>query len=299
MGALVVKKHLNEPLSLHCWNKLGGPAECLIDIETEDELVRVLSESHANQIPVRVLGLGSNLLVSDGGVSGVVIRLKGEFTNFSFDGKTMHAGAGADLRKVIPESVRRGLDGLWQLAGFPATIGGALAMNAGGRWGEISDTLSRCSGFLPDGTPYEQTVNECQFSYRRSQLRGIVTQATFQLRAEDPKQMRRRLKEVMAEKASTQPLGANSPSSGCAFRNPLIGEHRCSAGQLIDEAGGKGMRVGGASVSSEHANFIVTTPEATSGEVMDLMHQVQQLVAEHHKVNLIPEVVQWPNSKNH
>ncbi|MEC8385813.1 MAG: FAD-binding protein, partial [Planctomycetota bacterium] len=137
---------MNEPLSQHCWNKLGGPAECLIDIDTEDELVQVLTESHAKRTPVRVLGLGSNLLVSEDGVPGVVIRLKGEFADFSFDGETMHAGGGTDLRKIIPESVRRGLDGLWQLAGFPATIGGALAMNAGGRWGEISDNLVHCSG---------------------------------------------------------------------------------------------------------------------------------------------------------
>ncbi len=294
-----MKKFLNEPLAQHCWNKLGGPAECLIDVETHDELVGILSESHASQTPVRVLGLGSNLLVSEGGVPGVVIRLKGEFAEYSFDGKTLHAGAGTDLRKLIPESVRRGLDGLWQVAGFPATIGGALAMNAGGRWGEISDTLIRCSGVLLDGESYEQTAKECQFSYRKSQLRGIVTHATFQLKAGDPKQLRRQLKEVMAEKARTQPLSAKTPSSGCAFRNPLLGDHRCSAGQLIDKAGGKGMRVGGASVSREHANFIVTTPEATSEEVMELMHQVQKLVAEHHKVNLIPEVVQWPNPKNH
>ena len=294
-----MKKHLNEPLAQHCWNKLGGPAEYLIDVETPDELVGILSESHPSQTPVRVLGLGSNLLVSESGVPGVVVRLKGEFAKHSFEGKTLHAGAGTDLRKVIPESVRRGLDGLWQLAGFPATIGGALAMNAGGRWGEISDTLIRCSGVLLDGTPYEQTAEECQFSYRQSQLRGIVTHATFQLKNGDPQQLRRQLKEVMAEKADTQPLGANTPNSGCAFRNPLLGEHRCSAGQLIDEAGGKGMRVGGASVSREHANFIVTTPEATSEEVAELMHQVQRLVAKHHKVNLIPEVVQWPNPKNH
>ena len=298
MGSLVVKKYPNEPLSQHCWNRLGGPAEYLVDVESEDELVCILAESDANQTPVRVLGLGSNLLVSESGVPGIVIRLKGEFADFSFDDETMHAGAGADLRKVIPESVHRGLDGFWQLAGFPATIGGALAMNAGGRWGEISDTLIRCSGFLFDGTPYQQTVQECQFSYRRSQLRGIVTQATFQLKAGDPKQLRRKLKEVMSQKASTQPLGGSTPSSGCAFQNPLLGKDRCSAGQLIDEAGGKGMRVGGASVSKEHANFIVTTPEATSEEVMELMHQVQQLVADHHKVDLIPEVVQWPNPKS-
>lgn len=298
MGAFILKEFLNEPLSQHCWNKLGGPAECLIDIDTEDELVQVLTESHAKRTPVRVLGLGSNLLVSEDGVPGVVIRLKGEFAHFSFDGETMHAGGGTDLRKIIPESVRRGLDGLWQLAGFPATIGGALAMNAGGRWGEISDNLVHCSGFLLDGTPYQQTVEECQFGYRHSQLRGIVTQTTFHLKAADPKLLRRQLKEVMAEKAIAQPLGANTPSSGCAFRNPLVGQVRCSAGQLIDEAGGKGMRVGGASVSSEHANFIVTTPEATPEEVMDLMNQVQQLVAKHHNVNLVPEVIQWPNPKN-
>ena len=298
MGAFVVKKYFNEPLSQHCWNKLGGPAECLIDIDTEDELVRVLTETYANRTPVRVLGLGSNLLVAEGGVPGVVIRLKGGFANFSFDGEAVHAGGGTDLRKLIPESVRHGLDGLWQLAGFPATIGGALAMNAGGRWGEISDTLTHCSGFLLDGTPYRQSVEECQFGYRHSQLRGIVTQATFHLKAEDPKKLRRKLKELMSEKAVAQPLGANTPSSGCAFRNPLIGNIRCSAGRLIDEAGGKGMRVGGASVSSEHANFIVTTPEATPEEVMDLMSQVQQLVVKHHKVNLVPEVVQWPNPKN-
>ena len=125
-----------------------------------------------------------------------------------------------------------------------------------------------------------------------------MTQTTFHLKAADPKLLRRQLKEVMAEKADAQPLGANTPSSGCAFRNPLVGQVRCSAGQLIDEAGGKGMRVGGASVSSEHANFIVTTPEATPEEVMDLMNQVQQLVAKHHNVNLVPEVIQWPNPKN-
>ncbi len=298
MGAVIVKKHPNEPLARHCWNKLGGPAECLIDIETEDELHRFLSESHAKRAPVRVLGLGSNLLVSDEGVPGIVIRLKGAFTEFSFEGQMLRAGAGADLRKIVSESVHRGMDGFWQLAGFPATIGGAIAMNAGGRWGEISDTLTHCSGFQLDGTPFQQTADECQFSYRQSQLLGIVTQATFKLQPGDPKNLRRQLKSVMAEKAAAQPLGASTPSSGCAFRNPMSGGKRRSAGQLIDEAGGKGMSVGGASISMDHANFIVTTPDATSEDVQTLMQQIQHLVAAHHNVTLHPEVVQWPNPKN-
>lgn len=294
-----MKKHPNEPLARHCWNKLGGPAECLVDVETEEELHRVLSESHAQQTPVSVLGLGSNLLVSDEGVPGTVIRLKGAFTEFSFEGHVLRAGAGADLRKIVSESVRRGMDGFWQLAGFPATIGGAIAMNAGGRWGEISDTLHHCAGFHLDGTPFQQTAEECQFAYREARLPGIVTQATFSLQQGDPDELRLQFKSVMREKGAAQPLGASNPSSGCAFRNPMTGGTRRSAGQLIDEAGGKGMAVGGASISMDHANFIVTTPDATSKDVETLMKQIQHLVAAHHKVDLHPEVVQWPNPKNH
>ena len=292
-----MNKRPNEPLSRHCWNQLGGPAQLLIDVENDEELRSVLTEASTSQTTVRILGLGSNLMVAQEGVRGVVIRLTGEFATYSFDGETLTAGAGVDLRKVVSESVRQGRDGFWQLAGFPATIGGAIAMNAGGRWGEIGDILTTCEGYQLNGTPWQQTAADCGFSYRHSEVPGVITKATFTLKAGEPKLLRAKLKEVMSEKAAAQPLGAKTPSSGCSFRNPTIQGVRHSAGQLIDQAGGKGLSVGGAMVSPTHANFIVTTPTATASDVAALMGQVQKIVAQHHSVLLEPEVIQWPEPR--
>ena len=194
---------------------MADQPRCLIDVETHDELVDILSESHASQTPVRVLGLGSNLLVSDGGVPGVVVRLKGEFAKHSFEGQTLHAGAGTDLRKVIPESVRLGLDGLWQLAGFPATIGGT-GHECRGPVGRNQRHPHPLFGRPTGRHALEQTAEECQFSYRQSRLQGIVTHATFQMKAGDPEQLRRQLKEVMAEKAERQPLARTRPAVAAA-----------------------------------------------------------------------------------
>jgi UDP-N-acetylmuramate dehydrogenase len=226
------------------------------------------------------------------------------FTKIEMDAASgrVVVGAGADLAKVVTESVRQGLGGLEGLGGIPATIGGALMMNAGGAFGEIGSSVVRV--FALDRQGRERVLEkgkDVHFAYRHSGLQGfIITGAELLLTPGDPVALRAKLKDVMAYKKGSQPMADNS--AGCCFRNPTLTEDvkeigakgaRVSAGMLIDRAGCKGLRVGGASVSMRHGNFVVTEPGATARDVITLMEQLKARVRDAFGVTIEPEVVVW------
>lgn len=278
-----------EPLAPHTWFHLGGPAEFFAEPHTVEELAALVRRCHDDGVPIRILGGGSNLLVRDDGVSGVVVRLSAApFNEISVQGKIVTAGGGARLGHVISTVVREGLAGLEPLVGIPGTIGGALHGNAGSRGGDIGQWTCRATVMARNGEIIQREREDLVFSYRQSSLDELVILGCqFQLEEEDPQELTKRMQKMWIVKKASQPLGHQS--AGCIFKNP----RGISAGMLIDQAGLKGTRVGGAEVSDRHANFIVTDADATSGDVLRLIELVRSRVAERLGVELETEIEIW------
>ncbi|MCC7389293.1 MAG: FAD-binding protein [Phycisphaerales bacterium] len=290
------------------WFGVGGGADALASPRSEEELLACLDLDPA----CRVLGDGANLLVHDAGVSGLVVSLgQGEFSAVDVPpaggGKphgevvVVRAGAGVNLPRLVVETVRQGLGGLEGLGGIPASVGGALVMNAGGSFGQIADVVGRVFGVTRGGERVTLERGEIAFGYRCSGLGDLlVTGCELELRRGYPETLRDRLKEVMSYKKSTQPMGEKS--AGCCFKNPTleravagIGEagQRVSAGMVIDRAGCKGLTVGGATVSERHANFFPVRSDALASEVIELMEEVERRVLDRFGIVLEREVVVW------
>ena len=240
-------------LSSYTWFGLGGKAEYLITPKTVEQLTTVAKRCDENSIPVRVLGLGSNLLIGDEGVKGVVVKLEGEhFSQTEFDGTTVTTWAGANLSKLVLDCVRQGLGGLEALAGIPGSVGGAIKMNAGGNFGDIGASIRSVTLMDAQGNLFEKTKPELIFDYRYVNITApFILNAKMDLTESDPEQLLRTIKEIWIYKKNSQPL--NTKNAGCVFKNP----RGMSAGALIDRAGLKGLQVGGAQVSEKHANFII------------------------------------------
>ena len=284
------------PLAARTWYGVGGCAAVLAHPQSVEQLSVLARRCGETGAPLRVLGKGANLLVAEGTISGVVVALDTPgLRGVDIDASTgrVVAGAGADLEKVITATVRAGLAGLEVLAGIPATVGGAVRMNAGGAFGEIGPSVQRITAIEPDGTVASLPREQLQFSYRRSNLRDhIVVEVEFALkRADDPAALRERLKEVMKYKKGSQPMALSS--AGCAFKNPPKHLSDRGAGKLIDDAGLKGFRIGGAEVSPVHANFIVLHEGGAAADVLAVMRHVEQAVQERFGVMLEREVVVW------
>lgn len=282
------------------WFGIGGRA---------DRLSRPANVAHLRACleadpDLRVLGEGANLLVDDDGVSALVVRLDHEYWRATqVDPRTgvARARAGADLPRLILDCARQGLAGLEGLGGIPASVGGAAVMNAGGRFGEIGEVVTRVHAVDRAGRERSLSRAECRFGYRASALHDlIVTEVEFALTPANPEEIRARLKEVMAYKKASQPMAERS--AGCCFKNPTLSTPladiaeagaRVPAGMLIDRAGCKGLAIGGASVSPRHANFIVTAPGARARDVIGLMQVVRERVSDAFGVRLEPEVAIW------
>lgn len=282
------------------WFGVGGRADRLCRPASVAELAACAREEPT----VLVLGAGANLLVADGGVRELVVELTAPcFREVSIDRASgrVEAGAGVSLPALIGTTVAAGLGGLETLAGIPATVGGAVRMNAGGRFGEIGALVGTVRALDPRGDVVELDADRLAFGYRRSELGGyIVTGVTLRLEPADPAALRARLSEISAYKASTQPLGRGSP--GCCFKNPTLAEaiggvgaagDRVPAGLLIDRAGCKGMRSGSAEVSERHANFIRVAPGGRAADVLALMAEVGRRVYDEFGVTLERELVVW------
>ncbi|MBY0313558.1 MAG: UDP-N-acetylmuramate dehydrogenase [Phycisphaerales bacterium] len=287
------------------WFGIGGGADRFATPTSVAQLLECLRiDPH-----LRILGDGANLLVDDDGVGELVCSLSAPaFVAVEWNDRTglIRAGAGANLPKLITESVRRGLGGIEGLGGIPASLGGAIRMNAGGAFGQIADVVKTVRGVDRLGRSIERAREQIDFSYRHSGLDDlIITEIELQLRPGDGPALRAKLKDVMEYKKGSQPMADRS--AGCVFKNPTLDQavpeipgtapgQRVSAGMLIDKSGGKGTRVGGASVSERHANFIVTDSGAKARDVITLMEQVTRRVQSAFGVTLVPEVVVWRRS---
>lgn len=278
-----------EPLAPQTWFQIGGPAEYFAEPRTQAELVTLVQRCRDANVAVRLLGGGSNILVRDEGVSGVVVRLSAEpFQTIEVAGRNVTAGGGAKLGHVISTSVREGLGGLETLVGIPGTVGGALHGNAGGRGGDIGQWTCHATVLTRAGELIERRREDLVFAYRQSSLDELVIlQARFQLEPDNPEELTKRMQKQWIVKKAAQPLAHQS--AGCIFKNP----RGMSAGMLIDQAGLKGTRVGGVEVSDRHANFIVAAQGATSQDVLKLIDLVRARVAERLGVELETEIEIW------
>lgn len=279
----------DEPLAPYTWFHLGGAAEYFAQPSTEDELAELVRRCRAEGLPIRVLGGGSNLLIRQAGVRGMVIHLSAPcFGNIAVRKNVVCAGGGARLGQVISTAVREGLGGMETLVGIPGTIGGALHGNAGGRGGDIGQWTARATVMTRAGDIHQRQREDMVFAYRQSSLDELVIlQAEFELEPDNPDDLTRRMQKNWIIKKASQPLGHQC--AGCIFKNP----RGMSAGMLIDQAGLKSTRVGGAEVSDRHANFIVVDETATSDDVLRLIDQVRSRVAERLGVELETEIEIW------
>ena len=277
------------PLADYTWYKLGGPAKYFIEPTDTDQLLDVIKRCHENNIDIYVLGGGSNLLIDDAGVDGAVISLSSEcFKKVEFTGDSVRAGAGVTMSSLLRESARLGLGGMECMAGIPGTVGGALKINAGGRFGDIGSLTQSVDLIDSSGYQFTWQANELYFGYRMSNITArFITSAEFRLTPDDPERIGQMIKEVWMLKKSSQPM--DSRNAGCVFKNPRA----MSAGALIDKAGLKGTRVGGAVVSERHANFLVAEPGATSKDVLELIDLVKAKIDERFGVELELELQIW------
>ena len=278
---------LDEPMSRHTTFGIGGPADVLIYPETEEDLRRAIDWFRERSIPFKVIGNGSNLLVGDGGVRGGVIKLTRAFKQISFSGNVMLVGAGAKLACVIAAAAEHGLSGLESMMGIPGTIGGALVMNAGTDVGTIGDLVSEAWLMHDSGETRIWRARELGYGYRQSALsdsRMVVIGAALTLRPADRVDIYAKMNRLREKRASRQPL--RHRSAGSVFRNPP----EIAAAKLLDRAGAKGMRVGGAEVSRKHANFIVNREHATARDVCELIERLQRLALTTYGIALRTEI---------
>lgn len=278
------------PLREYTWYKLGGPARWFCEPQDEEQLAALATRIRAQQIPWRILGGGSNVIVRDEGFDGVVIHLRGPvFEHVEFDREVVHAGAGAGLPNLISTTLKRDLVGLETLAGIPGTIGGAVRMNAGGRYGEIGQFVQTLRLLDSDSHITTRTADQVGFAYRRTNLQDcVVLRATLKLQRGDGQQALERYRQILTERQRSQPALA-ARSAGSIFKNPP----QQPAGRLLDQLGLKGLRVGGAEISTRHANFILAHDDATADDVLDLIQLAKDRVRAATKIELEPEVDIW------
>lgn len=294
----VLKLDIEENAAIETWFGIGGGADRLARPESVDELRQCLRID----VDLKIMGDGANLLVADGGVRELVVSLERLNLSEIRDDGLVRAQAGMDLPRLVLDTVRAGLDGLHTLAGVPATVGGAVAMNAGGKYGNTFDHLVEVTTIDRDGELRTEPASAFNAGYRDGGLNGrVAIEAVFQLTPGDATDVRERFKAIMAEKKHSQPMGERC--AGCVFKNPVLAHaidgigaagDRVGAGLLIDRAGCKGMAAGGASVSERHANFMVVEKNrATAADVIELVGRVQAAVRGRFGVELETEVVIW------
>ena len=278
-----------EPLAMHTWFQLGGPAEYFAEPENADQLIALVRRCNDEDIEMRLLGQGSNILVRDEGVPGMVLHLSApEFCQISIRGREVTAGGGAPLGRVVTASVHRGLAGLESLIGIPGSVGGALHGNAGTQSGNIGQWTLEANVLTASGEVCRRSGDELVFDYRQSSLDDLVIlNASCELEDDNPRELAQRMQKQWIVKKASQPMGHQC--AGCVFKNPR-GQ---SAGELIDHAGLKGTRIGGAVVSDRHANFIVAEPECTAQDVLRLIELIRGQVRDRMGIELELELEIW------
>ena len=276
----------NAPMSRYTTFRVGGLADVLFLPASVEELQQALAAAKAQGIPVCLIGNGSNLIVRDGGIRGLVIALGEPFSELRVEGLQIWAQAGARLSAVAAAAQRAGLTGLEFASGIPGTLGGGCAMNAGAYGGELKDVLLWADVLL-DGELRRLSRDEMEMGYRSTMplRRGaIVVSACFELRRDDPEAIQERMRDLANRRREKQPL--NLPSAGSTFKRP----EGHFAGALIEQCKLKGCRIGGAQVSEKHAGFIVNVGEATAADILNLIEHVQRVVQAQTGVHLETEV---------
>lgn len=284
----------NEPLAKYTWLKIGGPARYFIKPRSAEELATVICRCRENGFPWRVLGQGANLLIDDKGINAAVIKLDHEaFRQIDLAATSVTIGAGASLSVAVQETIKAGLSGMEILVGIPGSLGGAIKMNAGGRFGDIGTLVAQIEVVDTSGTAFWREKPELSFDYRETNITDqVVTQVQLELTPDDPHRILTRMRETWILKKTSQPLSLRS--AGCVFKNPSPDQ---PAGMLIDRAGLKGKAVGAASVSDQHANFIINQENATFADIMGLIELVRKTVYEKNGVELELELEVWQDGK--
>lgn len=279
---------LDCPMKEHTSFKIGGNADVFVSAKSTDELTSAISLCRKLNVPYMIVGNGSNLLVSDDGIRGAVIRLDGKFRDILVDGNRITAGAGASLTKLCLEAQRHSLSGLEFGYGIPGSVGGAAYMNAGAYGGEMKDVVVYCTHLDPELNVGTFKAEELDLSYRHSAyMKGeyIILSVTVELNTGDSEEIRARMEELMQKRVDKQPL--DKPSAGSVFKRP----EGAFAAALIDQCGLKGKSVGGAQVSEKHAGFIVNTGNATCKDVLDLVDIIKAKVKEETGFDLQREII--------
>jgi UDP-N-acetylmuramate dehydrogenase len=276
----------NKPLAEFTSFRIGGPADLFLTVESESELGAAMAAAYRSALPAFCLGAGTNLLISDRGIRGLVLRLGDNFCKIEIDGLNIVAGAAAQFRTLVEKAVERGLAGLEFGEGIPGTVGGGLVMNAGAFGGEMARVVTAVHGVTREGEACSLGKDDVKFAYRRSELPPgfVITRVDFRLAHGDREALRARVMEVRAKRASRQPRGF--PNAGSIFKNPPGN----FAGRLIESAGLKGTRLGAAAFSDQHANFIVNLGDARAADVRALIELARAKVRESSGIVLEPEV---------
>jgi UDP-N-acetylmuramate dehydrogenase len=290
--------YYGEPMARHTSFRVGGPAEAFVTPATVSDLSVLISGLNDREIPYRILGGGTNLIVRDSGIPGVVIRLqqccRGITVESSNSAQTaLTAMSGENLQKLCVFAMRRGFQGLNFALGIPGTVGGAIRMNAGTALGWMSDVLESLIVLDPSGRMNTIPKADLRVAYRSMVFpdtcnapENVIISGRFVLKSGDVDAVKSEARKILQQRRRRQPT--TLPSAGCIFKNPSTGK---TAGELIDMAGLKGYKVGGAEISLKHANFIVNTGRATASDILMIMAQIRRIVYEKFQISLEPEVI--------
>lgn len=279
---------LQEPMQRHTTFRIGGPADCFVQIENKEQLIRLQRYLKQLGMPFFMLGNGSNLLVSDKGYRGIVLQIGQKMSKIEVDGNVITAQAGAAMSQVARAALEHGLTGLEFASGIPGTIGGGVVMNAGAYDGELSGVVTQVNVVNSEGECMELENDSMEFGYRTSIIRNnsfTVTEVILKLEEGDREQIRAKMEDLAARRREKQPL--EYPSAGSTFKRPRGN----FAGKLIMDAGLRGFQIGGAKVSEKHCGFIVNTGNATAEDVRNVISEVQKQVKERFHVDLEPEIL--------
>ncbi|MEK4660998.1 UDP-N-acetylmuramate dehydrogenase [Priestia sp. FSL H7-0729] len=281
------KVKFNEPLKNHTFIKIGGKADILIHPTTIDEITKIVEIANIHQLPLTVIGKGSNVIIKDGGIRGVTISLS-HFDQIKLSEDSMIAQSGVDIIDVSRLALEHSLTGLEFACGIPGSTGGALYMNAGAYGGQIADVVERATVITKDGAVLEIPREEMKFGYRNSLFKMdhyIILEAEFGLKKGNKEDIASKMKELTFLRESKQPL--EFPSCGSVFKRP----EGHFAGKLIQDCNLQGTRIGGAEISMKHAGFIVNVDHATAQDYLDLIQFIQKKVYDTFQVELETEVI--------
>ena len=279
---------LQESMASHTTFRIGGLADCFVQLENTEQLIKVQKYLSQVGVPFFILGNGSNLLVSDAGFRGVILQIGPKMNRVTVEGNVIVAQAGASMAQIARTAMEHELTGMEFASGIPGTIGGGVVMNAGAYGGELSQIVTQVNVVNNEGEIMELDNETMEFGYRTSTIRNnpfTVTEVILRLEKGDRRQIRERMEELAAKRREKQPL--EYPSAGSTFKRPA--EHY--AGQLIMEAGLRGFQCGGAKVSDKHCGFVINTGNATAEDVRKLIREVQARVKNQFNVDLETEVL--------